>query len=175
LPLISGTRTAGITNTNSPATSPYRIPISRPIFLPTRCATSASTNSIFFSNLVESLLDLEELGVCTCCSDFLSTGSFLDLYDDRIASDRTRVPGLEFVDLSLNDVQVFGLHDVDDLCLLLEALDVFDLGIRFNPINLFGCQNWAAALYRLGWRTTEDEKKPPARVQHVRVVGMTAH
>ena len=78
------------------------MPISRPIFLPTRCATSASTNSSLFLDLIESLLNLKVLWICTCGSSLNATSSFLDLDNNGISSERTRVTGFQFVDFCLD-------------------------------------------------------------------------
>src|SRR5512138_3666782 len=42
-------------------------------------------------DLIESLLDLEELGVCGCSASFSATGCFLDLDNDGFSSERARV------------------------------------------------------------------------------------
>src|SRR5690606_26474332 len=73
--------------------------------------------------LVQTLLDLKELGIYPCCCGLYATSSFLDLDNHWVSSERTRVSPLEFVDLGPDSAEIFGLHDVDQFTLLLEALD----------------------------------------------------
>src|SRR5512136_339056 len=85
---------------------------------------SSNTLRNFRIHELDLLLDLVELGVCRCRAYFSSTGCLFDFHDDRLASERTRVTTLEFVDLGLDSAEVFAFHDVDDFRLFLEALDM---------------------------------------------------
>src|SRR5512136_3030547 len=75
-------------------------------------------------DLVESLLEFEELGVCSCRGSFSATACLFDFHNDRVASERTRVTALEFVHLGFDSAQVFAFHDVDYFNLFVEAFDV---------------------------------------------------